>query len=56
MPSRKAHFDAAAKVLRDELPLVYLYLPAWIWAVSAKVDGFVPNPDGMIRLAGVKMK
>ena len=54
--ARKAHFDAAAKVLRDELPLVYLYLPAWIWALSAKVDGFVPNPDGMIRLAGVKLK
>ena len=30
--ARKAHFDAAAKILRDELPLVYLYLPAWIWA------------------------
>ncbi len=54
--ARKAHFDAAAKVLREELPLVYLYLPAWIWALSNKVDGFVPNPDGMIRLAGVKLK
>jgi peptide/nickel transport system substrate-binding protein len=54
--ARKAHFDAATKVLRDELPIVYLYLPAWIWALSAKVDGFVPNPDGMVRLAGVKLK
>ncbi len=53
---RKAHIDAAAKILRDELPIVYLYLPAWIWAMSAKVDGFVPNPDGMIRLANVKLK
>lgn len=56
VPARKAHFDAAAKILRDELPIVYLYLPAWIWASSAKVDGFVPNPDGMIRLANVKLK
>jgi peptide/nickel transport system substrate-binding protein len=54
--ARKAHFDAAAKILREELPIVYLYLPAWIWASSAKVDGFVPNPDGMIRLANVKLK
>jgi peptide/nickel transport system substrate-binding protein len=54
--ARKVHFDAAGKILRDELPLIYLYLPAWIWALSAKVDGFVPNPDGMIRLANVKLK
>jgi peptide/nickel transport system substrate-binding protein len=56
VPARKAHFDAAAKVLREELPLVYLYLPAWIWALNNKIDGFVPNPDGMIRLSGVKLK
>ncbi len=54
--ARKAHFDAAGKILREDLPIVYLYLPAWIWALSTKVDGFVPNPDGMIRLAGVKLK
>jgi peptide/nickel transport system substrate-binding protein len=54
--ARKVHFDAAGKILRDELPLIYLYLPAWIWALSAKIDGFVPNPDGMIRLATVKLK
>ncbi len=54
--SRKAHFDAAGKILREELPIIYLYLPAWIWASSAKVDGFVPNPDGMIRLANMKLK
>ena len=54
--ARKVHFDAAGKILRDELPIIYLYLPAWIWASSAKLEGFVPNPDGMIRLANVKLK
>lgn len=54
--ARKVHFDAAGKILREDLPIVYLYLPAWIWALSAKVDGFEPNPDGMIRLANMKLK
>ena len=38
----------------DELPVIYLGHQTWIWALSKKVTGFVPNPDGMIRLQGVK--
>jgi peptide/nickel transport system substrate-binding protein len=53
--ARKAHYDAAEKVLREELPIVYLYHPSWLWALDAKLSGFVPNPDGMIRLAGMKL-
>lgn len=52
---RKKYYDAAAVVLNDELPLIYLYHQTWIWAASKKVDGFVPYPDGMIRLQGVKV-
>ncbi|MEZ5843675.1 MAG: ABC transporter substrate-binding protein [Hyphomicrobiaceae bacterium] len=53
---RKAHYAAAMKILRDDLPIMYLYHPSWIWALSSKVDGFVANPDGMIRLSGMKLK
>jgi peptide/nickel transport system substrate-binding protein len=46
---------AAEAILRDELPIIYLYHEAWIWGLSNKLSGFVPNPDGMIRLAGMKL-
>jgi peptide/nickel transport system substrate-binding protein len=53
---RKAKYDAASKILAEDLPIIYLYHPTWIWALDKKVDGFVPYPDGMIRLAGVAFK
>jgi peptide/nickel transport system substrate-binding protein len=51
---RKQKYDAAAVILNDDLPIVYLGHQAWIWALRKNVTGFVPAPDGMIRLAGVK--
>ncbi|MEM7488095.1 MAG: ABC transporter substrate-binding protein [Pseudomonadota bacterium] len=50
---RKAQYDAARAILIDEAPLVYLYHQNWIWALDASIEGFVPYPDGMIRLEGV---
>ncbi|NNU82064.1 ABC transporter substrate-binding protein [Halovulum dunhuangense] len=52
---RKQAYEAATEILMTDLPLVYLYHPAWIWALDASVEGFVPYPDGMIRLQGVSM-
>ena len=54
--ARKADYDAARDILNEEMPIVYLYHPVWIWAMSDAVEGFVPYPDGMIRLEGVSMK
>lgn len=51
---RKASYDAARKILAKDLPIIYLYHQPWIWALDKKVEGFVPYPDGMIRLANVK--
>lgn len=50
---RKVKYDAAAEILDQDLPLIYLGHPAWLWALNKKVTGFVPYPDGMIRLSGV---
>jgi len=51
---RKAKYDAARKILAEDLPIIYLYHQTWIWALDKKVEGFVAYPDGMIRLANVK--
>lgn len=52
--ARKQKYDAAAAILNDDLPIIYLGHQAWIWALNKNVTGFVPSPDGMIRLVGVK--
>ena len=51
--ARRAAYNAASEILMADLPIVYLYHPVWIWAMDADIAGFVPYPDGMIRLAGV---
>ncbi len=51
---RKQKYDAAGKILNEDLPVIYLGHQSWIWALKKDVTGFVPSPDGMIRLLGVK--
>lgn len=51
---RKKRYDAAQKILQDELPIVYLYNQTVFFALRSNIQGFVINPDGMIRLAGMK--
>jgi peptide/nickel transport system substrate-binding protein len=41
-------------IIQDDMPMTWIGHQSWIWALSKKVTGFVPYPDGMIRLAGVK--
>lgn len=51
---RKKRYDAAQKILQDELPIVYLYNQTVFFALRSNLQGFVINPDGMIRLSGLK--
>jgi peptide/nickel transport system substrate-binding protein len=50
---RKQNYDAARAILSKQSPIIYLYHPTWIYAMSKSVTGLVPYPDGLIRLAGV---
>jgi len=50
---RLKNYDDARTVLSKESPIIYLYHPTWIWAMAKGVTGFVPYPDGLLRLAGV---
>ena len=40
---------------RTDMPLLYLFTPVNIVGISAKLTGFRPVPDGMIRLQGLEM-
>ena len=52
---RKALYDQAMAILADELPTSTVYFEPRIFALSKKVQGFKAHPDGMIRLAGVRL-
>jgi peptide/nickel transport system substrate-binding protein len=51
---RKKLYDAAQRIIQEELPLIYLYNQPWYFAMRANVQGFQLHPDGMIRLAGLR--
>jgi len=53
---RKGFYDQVAGVLAQDRPIVYLFHNPWIFGLAAKLDGFVPYPDGVIRLGAVKVK
>jgi peptide/nickel transport system substrate-binding protein len=52
---RRADYFKVWAELRRDLPLTYLYNPRNIVAMSAKLQGYRPVPDGMIRLQGLEM-
>jgi len=52
--TRKQKYDAAMAIIQDDMPMTWIGHESWIWGLNKKITGFVPSPDGMIRLAGVK--
>jgi peptide/nickel transport system substrate-binding protein len=50
---RKAAYDEAAALVRRDLPYLVLYHFTWFWGLSARVNGFAPRPDGLVRPIGI---
>lgn len=50
---RKLYAEAMAIFVGRDRPRIYLYHPRWLYALKRSVQGFVPYPDGLIRLQGV---
>ncbi|MNG92988.1 Periplasmic dipeptide transport protein precursor [compost metagenome] len=53
---RQALYFEALRVLAEEVPITYLVFEPRIIAMRSDITGFVPNPDGLIRLADVAIK
>lgn len=53
--ARRRLYDQAQKIVQEDMPFIYLYYQPWFWAMNRRVEGFVPVPDGMIRLDGVRL-
>ena len=52
---RKRIYALATDILLRERPFIWLFHRRWYWAYTAKLQGFTPYPDGLIRLQGVKL-
>jgi peptide/nickel transport system substrate-binding protein len=53
---RQAIYAKAAELYSKDRPIIYLYHQKWLFAHSAKLAGFKPLADAMIRLEGVKLQ
>ena len=52
---RRIVYQQAWAALRRDLPITFLYSPRNIVAMTARLQGFRPVPDGMIRVQGLEM-
>jgi len=52
--ARNALYAQAADVWMQDLPVIYLYHHKRFFGLDADLEGFVPVPDGIIRVKGVK--
>lgn len=43
------------EALRNDLPITDLYSPRNLVAMTARLNGFRPVPDGLIRVQGLEM-
>lgn len=53
--TRQALYDKVVKQLQTDVPIAYLYFEPRIFGMNKKLQGFKAWPDGLVRLAGVKM-
>ncbi len=53
---RQALYTKAAEIYSKDRPIIYLYHQKWLFVHSAKLAGFKPLADAMIRLEGVKLQ
>jgi peptide/nickel transport system substrate-binding protein len=51
--ARQAAYRQVVNVYLHDQPHIVLYHARWLWALSDKVSGFVPTPDGLIRPQGM---
>ncbi len=53
--ARRSEYTKLLEQERKDLPIIYLLHPVNIVGMSAKITGFRPVPDGMIRLQGLSV-
>jgi peptide/nickel transport system substrate-binding protein len=55
-PDRMAAYGKLAATILADRPIIYLWHQKWLYAMSTKLAGFTPYPDGLIRPQGIKLQ
>ena len=55
-PERLKFYEQAASIYLADRPHIFLYNIKWIWGTTAKLEGFTPGVDGLIRPQGMVLK
>ncbi len=55
LAKRKAIYGQVAVLSQRDLPISYVYTTRYFNGLSAKLTGFKPVPDGLIRLQGISL-
>lgn len=53
---RVAIYRKVVDLYLSDMPQIILFNNTWLWGLSERVDGFVPNRDGLIRPQGLRLK
>ncbi|WP_314949557.1 ABC transporter substrate-binding protein [Bradyrhizobium cosmicum] len=53
---RKAIYEKLAKIVLDDLPIIYIYHRKLLIAHTTKLQGYRQMPDGLVRVVGLKFK
>jgi len=53
---RLPHYAKVAEHVLADRPLIYLWHGKYLYGMSAKLTGFTPYPDGLIRPQGIQMQ
>ncbi len=55
IPARRALYGRLARRLLEDVPVMYLWTPKNIMGMSAKLTGYTPIADGLIRPQGLEL-
>src|SRR6476661_2137015 len=53
---RKAIYEKLTKIVLNDEPIIYLYHRRLLIAHTARLEGYNPIPDGLVRVIGLKLK
>jgi peptide/nickel transport system substrate-binding protein len=49
-------YEGVMRELVEDKPILYLWHQKWLWGFTNRLEGYVPYPDGLIRLRDVRVK
>jgi peptide/nickel transport system substrate-binding protein len=53
---RRAIYEQLNRIIvQQDRPRIYLWHPTWVVAHTQRLSGWVPNPDGLVRVQGLKL-